>query len=138
MRTTSSVESLNASLGKSFPKRGNVFEFINSLKLFEFAKTSNMRNLTKSVPKNQLKRRRTIKRKIDDMIKYYENLRLNNAITVSEFLVAMTVGKILPLEGIWTQLFLIIFFINCIHFSDVKQLLQKEVEPELRRSKRNV
>lgn len=45
MRTTSSVESLNAVFGRKFPIHPNIFDFIENLRLFEFSMVDVMMNL---------------------------------------------------------------------------------------------
>lgn len=45
MRTTSSLESNNAVLNKSLPKRSNFFKFTQSLKQQEFAKSTDFLNI---------------------------------------------------------------------------------------------
>lgn len=86
MRTTSSVESLNAEIGRSFPKRGNIFGFIHNLKLFDYGKVYDMRRLLIEIPRGQLNRKHKKDRKRDEKISHFTSLLSKNAITPDEFL----------------------------------------------------
>lgn len=86
MRTTSSVESLNSKLNQKCPKRGNIFDFIKSLQLFEFGKAYDMRRLFSFVPKRQMQRKRKVDRVRDEKIKVHSAALKKNEITVAQFL----------------------------------------------------
>lgn len=58
MRTTSSVESLNSQLNRSFPKRGHLWKFIEQLQYHEFSKANDMLKLTKIKVSATRKRKR--------------------------------------------------------------------------------
>lgn len=49
MRTTSSLESMNAVLRQSFPNHPHIFKFIDRLKLHEFSKTLDMLEAVKAI-----------------------------------------------------------------------------------------
>lgn len=95
MRTTSSVESLNAQLARTFPRRSNIFDFCTSLKLFEFGKSENMRHLKKSLPKGQLERKRKGDRKRDDAINKHTQALKSNKVTLEQFIDAVADDPVL-------------------------------------------
>lgn len=101
MRTTSSVESLNSQLSRSFAKHAHVFKFIDSLKYHEFDKTLIMFKLAKTsaLPKGQLERRRKKDKERDEKIKYFSDLLKDGSISVGEFLESMANKRIVLLMG---------------------------------------
>lgn len=101
MRTTSSLEALNSTLGRSFPKHPHIFKFINRLKLFEFSKSVNMlHSIRNDVPDEQLKRRRQCDQNRQEKIKFFtDQLRANDQMTPELFLDAMENKEILPGTG---------------------------------------
>lgn len=98
MRTISSVESLNSQLNRSFPKHGNIWKFVEQLKLHEFTKATEMAKLMhsnkKSPAQNQRKRKKDKEReaKIDFFMKMLDA----NEISPGIFLEAMGNRIILP------------------------------------------
>ncbi|XP_031623037.1 uncharacterized protein LOC116340597 [Contarinia nasturtii] len=59
MRTTSSLESMNAVLRRSFPNHPHIFKFIDRLRLHEFSKSLDMLNAIRSdISLQQLRRRK--------------------------------------------------------------------------------
>lgn len=56
MRTTSSVESLNAVFGRKFPKRPNIYDFIENLRQFEYSMADAMMDLTDVDEERKMKR----------------------------------------------------------------------------------
>lgn len=92
MRTTSSVESLNSQLNRSFPKHGHIWRFIEQLRLFEFSKTEEMSQLIDgNYSKNQLNRKRRRDRERKEKINYLTVTLQRKEICIGEFLEAMSV-----------------------------------------------
>lgn len=89
MRTTSSVESLHAKFNRSFPSHGNIFNFLNSLKLFEYSKVTDFYRLTQRVTKNQLERKRPRDKQRNEKIRQYTELLERDEISVYKFLKLM-------------------------------------------------
>lgn len=113
MRTTSSAESLNAKLGRSFPKRGNFFNFLSALKVFEYGQADSMRSLLASpIPKKQLERKHAADKNRDAKIKHFSKLLRDEEMTIVEFMDAMADDSILPPDGIKYFLYSFISVIN--------------------------
>lgn len=106
MRTISSIESMNAQLGCSFQKHPHTFQFIDCLKLFEFAKTLEMPKLLQET-RGQLERKNKSNKERDEKIKIFTEMLQNGRINELEFLEAMGYRVILPSSG---MLFVSIFF----------------------------
>lgn len=106
MRTTSSLESFNSVLGRSFPRHPHIFRFIDRLRLHEFSKSLDLMNLIKDdVPDSQFQRRRLLDRQREDKIKYFTHLlRTDDEITPADFLEAMANKEMLPGTGTLSKL----------------------------------
>lgn len=101
MRTTSSLESLNSVLGRSFPLHPHIFKFMDYLKLHEFSKYCDLVDLMRpNIPPEQFERKRKIDRERDQKINFFSEMLTRNEITPSEFLEAMATKEILPMDGI--------------------------------------
>lgn len=97
MRTTSSLESLNSQLNRTFGRaHPNIFEFIEHLKLHEAFKSNIMLAKTTSVTKEQLEPRRKRDKERNLKIEFFTEKFANNEISVVEFLTAMANKDILP------------------------------------------
>lgn len=98
MRTTSSVESLNSQLNRSFPKHGSIWKFVEQLKSHEFMKATEMAKLMhsdkKSPSQNQRKRKKDRER--DAKIDFFTKMLNANEISPGLFLEAMGNRIILP------------------------------------------
>lgn len=95
MRTTSSLESLNSQLGRSFKKKGHIWKFIEQLKYHEFSKAYDMLKLTESTAKiSERKRKKDIERQ--RKIEFFTNLLKEGVIDAGAFLEAMGNKIILP------------------------------------------
>lgn len=100
MRTTSSLESLNSTLGRSVPKHPHIFRFINFIKFHEFVKSCDMLCLTgPDLPDSQLERRRKNDREREEKIQFFTSKLMAREINSSEFLEAMGNKCILPRIG---------------------------------------
>lgn len=72
MRTTSSLESVNSVLGRSFPAHPHLFKFIECLQLYEFSKSLDMLELVSSnVPENSNQRKRKRDQARNDKISFF-------------------------------------------------------------------
>lgn len=99
MRTTSSLESLNSKMNRSFPKHGHIWEFIDQLKFHECMKSKEMKLLNKQNNRNiQPKRKRKSDRDRDAKISFFSELLKDRKISPNEFLEAMADKKIMPLN----------------------------------------
>lgn len=100
MRTTSSVESLNSVLGRSFPKHPHILKYMDHLKLHEFFKYCDLINLSKSdISQKQLDRKRKVDREREEKIAFFTKKLKTKEILPSEFLDAMAIKDILPQNG---------------------------------------
>lgn len=100
MRTTSSVESLNSVLGRSFPKHPHIFKFIDRLRLHEFSKYLDMLDLVKDeVPDEQFQRKRLRDKERQEKIVFFTNALKKGDISPGEFLEAMSIKAVLPGVG---------------------------------------
>lgn len=100
MRTTSSVESLNSTLSRSFPKHPHIFKFIDRLRLFEFSKLLDMIELVKdNVPDHQYERKRKRDQEREAKIKFFTAQLHEKKINTGEFLAAMANNEVLPNVG---------------------------------------
>lgn len=95
MRTTSSIESLNSQMNRSFPKRGHIWKFIEQLKFHEYSKARDMHRISKDT-NFEPKRKRKSDRERDEKIKFLSNLLRKKEITANEFLEAMAGKHIFP------------------------------------------
>lgn len=105
MRTTSSLESLNAQIQRQFKRHGNIFKFIENLKLFEYSKVIDLQQLQTSKRAEQMERRKNIDKERDAKIKFFSGKLDKKEIDVTEFLNAMANKTILPATGSIRTLF---------------------------------
>lgn len=99
MRTTSSIESLNSQLQRTFKRHGNIFKFVESLQLHEYSKVLDIKQLHNSEPAKQMERRKNSDKERDAKIKYFSGKLEIREIDVTEFLEAMSNKMILPATG---------------------------------------
>lgn len=94
MRTTSSVESMNSVMQRTFQKRPNIFNYVANLKLFESTQSTIMYQLHTNVILNEeLKRKRAEDQKREEKIRYFTEKLRNNEISVYKFLMQMADNK---------------------------------------------
>lgn len=92
MRTTSSLESLNSQLSRTFPTHGHIWQFIEQLKFHEFSKSQEMAKVSKTnILDEQPKTKKARER--NERIKLFSNLLNEQKISRFEFLEAMAGGK---------------------------------------------
>lgn len=97
MRTTSSVESVNSIVQRSFPDRTNIFKFVESLKLFETIRSTDLHQLSKGeIRTPQLERKRAEDRARDEKIKRLSMSLKQKKIPIAEFLEEICTKDILP------------------------------------------
>lgn len=102
MRTTSSVEGLNSVIQRSFPAKTHIFKFVDSLKMFEAIKSTDLYQLsTGEITSEQLERRRAVDKKRDEKIKYFSGKLNIGEISIASFLQAMSSKDILPPVGVY-------------------------------------
>lgn len=99
MRTTSSLESINSHIGRSFPKHPNIFKFIDCLKQYEYTRSTKMRKLIQNCPKRQMERKHNKDKEREKKIKHFTSLFRRKKINLGIFLEAMSNKTILPLNG---------------------------------------
>lgn len=87
MRTTSSVESMHAIFGRSFPNRPNIYSFIENIRHFEFSKADTIRQLVKGDVMPKKKRDKDQKR--DEKIDRLSELLSRHKISIENFLYEM-------------------------------------------------
>lgn len=95
MRTTSSLESLNSQLGRSFPKHGHIWRFIEQLKYHEYSKSRDMLRLSRGTNIGKKNKRKKDKERME-RIKFLSILLRDKKITSDEFLEAMAGKNIFP------------------------------------------
>lgn len=89
MRTTSSLESFNAYLNRTIPKRGNLFKFMSRLKYHECRKADRMHNLVHNfVPQKQFERKTLKDRLREAKIEKATDL-LSKGASIGDFLNAL-------------------------------------------------
>lgn len=101
MRTTSSLEALNAIIQKTFPAQTTIFKFVESLRLLESRKSCDLYQLTSGISNQHLERRRAADKKRNDKIIHYTGQLMNGEISVAVFLEAMAQRDILPKIGVY-------------------------------------
>lgn len=101
MRTTSSVESFNAVLGRKCSKHPHLFKFIDQLKIVELKKALTLLCLMEpGVPNSQFEPRKKKDQERNEKIKYFTTLLVQKIISVSIFLEAMANKTIIPKDSV--------------------------------------
>lgn len=101
MRTTSSLESLNAALRRRFPLHPHIFKFMERLQYFEIGQQLKMHKLANSNIDSSQSRNRLHKYKLRDanIRAATEELRTNPTFTVGDFLETLVTDKTLHSSG---------------------------------------
>lgn len=100
MRTTSSVEAMNSVIQRTFPEQTQIFKFVNSLRMFESIKSTDLYQISRGYFTNQhLQRKRAEDRKREEKIKTLSTLLNNETISVPQFLESMSANDVLPPNG---------------------------------------
>lgn len=102
MRTTSSLESMNAVLKRMFPNHPHLFKFIDRLRLHEFSKTLDMIDAVRSddlMNKILRRRRKNIQRRDEKIKQITELFKTHKEMTAGSFLKAMATENVLPGNG---------------------------------------
>lgn len=88
MRTTSSVESMNAAMRLLFPRHPHIYKFIDRLKVHEYSKTIDLLQAIKS-DDAVIERRKKRDQRRDEKIKYLSELLATHEISAEGFLDGM-------------------------------------------------
>lgn len=100
MRTTSSVEAVNSVIQRSFPKRTNIFKFIENLKLFDSSKSTDLYQLAQGdITSQKLERKRAEDKRRENHIKVCSDKLKNEDISVAEFLKLVSEEAHFPAVG---------------------------------------
>lgn len=101
MRTTSSLESLNAVLRRRFPLHPHIFKFMERLQYFEIGQQLKMHKLVGSDNDSSQSRHMLKKYKLRDanIRATTEELRTNPTFTVGDFLETLVTDKTLHSSG---------------------------------------
>lgn len=90
MRTTSSLESMNATINRSILKRPHFFRLVERLQYHEARKANDMVNLTMdNLPLSQFEPRHLKYRKLNQKIANYTELLEKKIISIEQFLEQM-------------------------------------------------
>lgn len=100
MRTTSSVEPVNSVIQRSFPKKTNIFKFIEHLKLFESIKSTDLYQLAQGeITSQKLERKRAEDKQRENRIIVCSDKLKNGDISVVEFLKLVSKKANFPAVG---------------------------------------
>lgn len=102
MRTTSSLESMNAVLRRTFPVHPHIFKFMDRLRVHEFSKFLDMLEAAATPPSDkQLQRRKLKDQKRETKIKELtEELNSSGGISPGNFLEEMAIVEKTPTEAV--------------------------------------
>lgn len=105
MRTTSSLESMNAVIQRKFQKRTHIFKFVKDLRMHDAIQSHDLLHLSSYKNLSPCLTRITANAQIREAkIKYFtENLQ-NGLITIDDFLKAMSTKEILPPDGMFENI----------------------------------
>lgn len=93
MRTTSSVESMNAAMRLMFPRHPHIYKFIDRLKVHEYSKTTDLLEAMQSGDIEIVRRKKRDQRR-EDKIRYLSELLSLHEISAEGFLDEMTKGNL--------------------------------------------
>lgn len=95
MRTTSSLESMNAALRRTFPVHPHIFKFMDRLRIHEFSKFLDMLEAASTIASDQQLQRRKLKdqKREAKIKKLTEELNSDGGISPGQFLEKMAIGK---------------------------------------------
>lgn len=104
MRTTSSLESLNATLSRWFPYHPHIYKFLECLKLHEYSKALDMLDAVKTVvsPK-QLQRRKKKDQQREEKIKYLSDLFIYDETMSAELFLELFAADVYDAEEIMQE-----------------------------------
>lgn len=101
MRTTSSLESLNAVLRRSIPNHPHIYKFTDRLRLHEYSKYLDMLKAVKSNISLTPVRRKKRDQQRDEKIKYFtEMLKTDVDMHAGDFLLKLADENLFPYIGI--------------------------------------
>lgn len=97
------MEGLNSNIQRDFPKKTDIFKFIDALKLFESQKSSDLHTLSlEETSQNEFQRRHPKDRIRDEKIKTNTELLADDSISVLDFLKSMATTDMMSKDGIQT------------------------------------
>lgn len=96
MRTTSSLEAMNSALNRTSPPHRHIFKFIDHIRLHEFGKSLDLLNLEKNDVSEEFQRKRKLDKERKERISHFTNELQKEAISVREFLEAMSIKSVSP------------------------------------------
>lgn len=95
MRTTSSLESMNAQMGRIFPKRGNIWQFIEQMRFHESMKAREMLKIARHNVEERTQTPKTKKaRERDSRIKILSERLKKREISAIKFLELMAENRL--------------------------------------------
>lgn len=92
MRTTSSVESMNAVMRRLFPSHPHIFKFIDRLQVHEYSKSTDLLEATKT-DKVDIKRRKKRDQRREEKINHFSDLLNSHEISAEGFLLEMAKSR---------------------------------------------
>lgn len=99
-RTTSLIESVNSVIQRSFPDRTHILKFVESLKLYESIKSTDLYQIVHDeIETPILQRKRSKDKARDEKIKWWSAYLAKKEITIAEFLDQMSGKDVLPSNG---------------------------------------
>lgn len=94
MRTTSSLESMNSQIQRMLPSNAHLYKFIESLKLHESIKSSDLYQLSKkNITNADLERKRVEDKARDEKIKKLSEKMKTGGLSAMDFLKAMSIDE---------------------------------------------
>lgn len=89
MRTTSPVEAMHSVFNRQFPKKSNIFDFVENLRQFEYSKSDKIQELINDkTPSPRMQREKDRIR--DEKIERISQLLKNHSISIKQFLEEMS------------------------------------------------
>lgn len=95
-RTTSPLEGINSYIQRTFPTNTTIFQFVDSLKLHETRKSTDLYQLSTGSITNPELKRRAIDQERDEKIKYFSQKLKTGKISIASFLISMADRDLLP------------------------------------------
>lgn len=127
MRTTSSLESENSQIQRSFPQNPSIYQFAEHLKLHESMKSTDMYQLINTeITSERLRRKRKIDRERDIKIKHISAMLKNNQISVENFLEVMSDNEMIPKCG-RNKLYFLIFSYLDLEWTDILTIAELNI-----------
>lgn len=121
MRTTSSLESMNAVLRRMFPVHPHLFKFMERLQYHEFGKQLNMKELSQmsmeETAQLQMKVPRYKQRDVKIKLCLDKLLDDEEMFTVGDFLTSLSNKSVVPNTGKFVLLFVLLINVNSYYYN---------------------